>query len=58
MSKWEAVANQFQRDGIRTVVRTGLLGKNDGFEKLKPIFKFKLGSALGSEPNTCLDSHR
>jgi NAD dependent epimerase/dehydratase family enzyme len=33
MSKWEAVANQFQRDGIRTVkVRTGLvLGKNDGF---------------------------
>jgi uncharacterized protein (TIGR01777 family) len=49
--KWEAVANEFQRDGIRTVkVRTGLvLGKNDGFlEKLKPIFKFKLGSALGS----------
>ena len=49
--KWEAVCDEFQRDGIRTVkVRTGLvLGKNDGFlEKLKPIFKFKLGSALGS----------
>lgn len=49
--KWEAVANEFQRDGIRTVkVRTGLvLGKNDGFlEKLKPIFRLKLGSALGS----------
>jgi uncharacterized protein (TIGR01777 family) len=49
--KWESVANEFQREGIRTVkVRTGLvLGKNDGFlEKLKPIFKYKLGSALGS----------
>ena len=49
--KWEAVANEFQREGIRTVkVRTGLvLGKNDGFlEKLKPIFKYRLGSALGS----------
>jgi uncharacterized protein (TIGR01777 family) len=49
--KWEAVANEFQREGIRTVkVRTGLvIGKNDGFlEKLKPIFKYRLGSALGS----------
>lgn len=49
--KWEAVANEFQREGIRTVkVRTGLvLGKNDGFlEKLKPIFKYRLGSALGT----------
>jgi NAD dependent epimerase/dehydratase family enzyme len=35
MSKWEAVANQFQRDGIRTVkVRTGLvLGKTMVLEK-------------------------
>ena len=49
--KWEAVADDFQRQGIRTVkVRTGLvLGKNDGFlEKLKPIFRYRLGSALGS----------
>lgn len=49
--KWEAVATEFELEGIRTVkVRTGLvLGKNDGFlEKLKPVFKFKLGAALGS----------
>lgn len=48
--KWEAVANQFQKLGIRTVkVRTGLVvGPNDGFlEKLKPLFKYRLGSALG-----------
>jgi NAD dependent epimerase/dehydratase family enzyme len=44
MSKWEAVANQFQRDYSVLKVRTGLvLGKNDGFRKLKPIFKFKWG---------------
>ena len=49
--KWEAVANQFQKEGIRTVkVRTGLVvGPNDGFlEKLKPLFKYRLGSALGT----------
>ncbi|MDG2432679.1 TIGR01777 family oxidoreductase [Flavobacterium sp.] len=49
--KWEAVANQFQKLGIRTVkVRTGLVvGPNDGFlEKLKPLFKYRLGSALGT----------
>jgi len=49
--KWEAVADLFGQLGIRTVkVRTGLvLGKNDGFlNKLTPIFKLRLGAALGS----------
>ncbi|MFT5714937.1 MAG: hypothetical protein ACI9WT_001507 [Flavobacterium sp.] len=49
--KWEAVADLFGQLGMRTVkVRTGLvLGKNDGFlDKLTPIFKLRLGSALGS----------
>lgn len=49
--KWEAAADQFEKLGIRTAkVRTGLvLGKNDGFlNKLSPIFKWRLGSALGS----------
>lgn len=49
--KWEASADRIGELGIRTVkVRTGLvLGKNDGFfNKLTPIFKLKLGSALGS----------
>jgi uncharacterized protein (TIGR01777 family) len=48
---WEAAADQFAQLGIRTVkVRTGLVvGKNDGFlNKLTPIFKLRLGSALGS----------
>lgn len=49
--KWEAAANTISSLGIRVVkIRTGLvLGKEDGFlKKLKPIFKLKLGSALGS----------
>jgi uncharacterized protein (TIGR01777 family) len=49
--KWEAAADTIESLGIRTVkIRTGLvLGKNDGFlNKLNPIFKMKLGSALGS----------
>lgn len=49
--KWEASAHRIGELGIRTVkVRTGLvLGKNDGFlNKLTPIFKLRLGSALGS----------
>jgi uncharacterized protein (TIGR01777 family) len=49
--KWEAAADIVQGLGIRTVkIRTGLvLGKNDGFlRKLIPIFKYKLGAALGS----------
>jgi uncharacterized protein (TIGR01777 family) len=49
--KWEAAADTIESLGIRTVkIRTGLvLGKNDGFlNKLTPIFKMKLGSALGS----------
>lgn len=49
--KWETVADTIANLGIRTVkIRTGLvLGKNDGFlNKLTPIFKLKLGSALGS----------
>ena len=49
--KWEAAANAIESLGIRTVkIRTGLvLGKEDGFlKKLAPLFKLKLGSALGS----------
>jgi len=49
--KWETAADTIANLGIRTVkIRTGLvLGKNDGFlNKLTPIFKLKLGSALGS----------
>jgi uncharacterized protein (TIGR01777 family) len=49
--KWEAAADQMESLKIRTVkIRTGLvLGKNDGFLKVfSPIFKYKLGSALGS----------
>lgn len=49
--KWEAAADTIESLGIRTVkIRTGLvLGKDDGFlKKLVPIFKFRLGSALGS----------
>jgi uncharacterized protein (TIGR01777 family) len=48
---WELAADDVANLGIRTVkIRTGLvLGKNDGFlKKLTPIFKLKLGSALGS----------
>ncbi len=49
--KWEAAADTIMSLGIRTVkIRTGLvLGKEEGFlKKLSPIFKMKLGSALGS----------
>ncbi|MBX9808688.1 MAG: DUF1731 domain-containing protein, partial [Flavobacteriaceae bacterium] len=49
--KWETAADSIASLGIRVVkIRTGLvLGKDDGFlKKLIPIFKFKLGSALGS----------
>ena len=49
--KWEAAADTIASLGIRTVkIRTGLvLGKEEGFlKKLTPIFKMKLGSALGS----------
>ena len=49
--KWEAAADTIENLQIRTVkIRTGLvLGKEDGFlKKLMPIFKLKLGSALGS----------
>jgi uncharacterized protein (TIGR01777 family) len=49
--KWEAAADTIESLGIRTVkIRTGLvLGKEEGFlKKLVPIFKLKLGSALGS----------
>lgn len=49
--KWEAAADTIASLGIRTVkIRTGLvLGKDEGFlKKLTPIFKMKLGSALGS----------
>lgn len=49
--KWEGAANQFEKLGIRTVkIRTGLvMGKEDGFlKKLVPIFKLRLGSALGT----------
>ncbi len=49
--KWENAADITGNLDIRTVkIRTGLvLGKEDGFlKKLTPIFKFRLGSALGS----------
>ena len=49
--KWEAAADTISNLGIRVVkIRTGLvLGKDDGFlKKLTPIFKMRLGSALGS----------
>jgi len=49
--KWEAAADTIESLGIRTVkIRTGLvLGKGDGFlNKLIPVFKIRLGSALGS----------
>ena len=49
--KWEAATTKISNLGIRTVqIRTGLvLGKDDGFlKKLTPIFKYGLGSALGS----------
>ena len=49
--KWEAAAGTIGDLNIRVVkIRTGLvLGKEDGFlKKLTPIFKLRLGSALGS----------
>lgn len=49
--KWEAATTKISNLGIRTVqIRTGLvLGKDDGFlKKLTPVFKYRLGSALGS----------
>jgi hypothetical protein len=48
---WEAAADTVGILGIRTVkIRTGLvLGENDGLlAKLVPIFKWKLGAAIGS----------
>ncbi|MFV5692253.1 TIGR01777 family oxidoreductase [Flavobacterium sp. LT1R49] len=49
--KWENGIDFIENLHIRTVkIRTGLvLGKNDGFlKKLIPIFKYRLGSVLGS----------
>jgi len=49
--KWEDSIRFIENLNIRTVkIRTGLvLGKNDGFlKKLVPLFKIRLGSALGS----------
>ncbi|OAB28846.1 hypothetical protein SAMN05444395_102445 [Flavobacterium fryxellicola] len=49
--KWEESIDFIENLNIRTVkIRTGLvLGKNDGFlKKLIPLFKYRLGSALGS----------
>jgi len=49
--KWEESLDFIENLNIRTVkIRTGLvLGKNDGFlKKLIPLFKYRLGSALGS----------
>jgi uncharacterized protein (TIGR01777 family) len=49
--KWESAADTIGALNIRTVkIRTGLvLGKNDGFlKKLLPVFKYRLGTALGS----------
>lgn len=49
--KWEGATDFIKNLQIRTVkIRTGLvLGKDDGFLKqLLPVFKWKLGAALGS----------
>ncbi len=49
--KWEAATNPIHDLGIRTVqIRTGLvLGKGEGvLQQLVPLFKYKLGSAIGS----------
>jgi uncharacterized protein (TIGR01777 family) len=49
--RWEGALDFIENLNIRTVkIRTGLvLGKNDGFlKRLVPLFKFRLGSALGS----------
>ncbi|MBP6183138.1 TIGR01777 family oxidoreductase [Flavobacterium sp.] len=49
--KWEFAADCIENLGIRVVkIRTGLvLGKDEGFlKKLAPIFKYRIGSALGS----------
>jgi uncharacterized protein (TIGR01777 family) len=49
--KWEDALDFIENLHIRTVkIRTGLvLGKNDGFlKKLVPLFKYRLGSVLGS----------
>ncbi len=49
--KWEDSIDFIENLNIRTVkIRTGLvMGKNDGFlKKLVPLFKYRLGSALGS----------
>ena len=49
--KWEDSIDFIENLNIRTVkVRTGLvMGENDGFlKKLVPLFKYRLGSALGS----------
>lgn len=49
--KWEDSVRFIENLNIRTVkIRTGLvLGKNNGFlKKLIPLFKMRLGSALGS----------
>lgn len=49
--KWESSIDYIENLHIRCVkIRTGLvLGKNDGFlNKLLPVFKMRLGSALGS----------
>ena len=49
--KWEAAVDTIADLGIRVVkIRTGLVvGEDDGFlKKLTPIFKMRLGSALGS----------
>ena len=49
--KWEDSLDFIENLNSRTVmIRTGLvLGKNEGFlKKLTPLFKYRLGSALGS----------
>ncbi|MEY4963797.1 MAG: hypothetical protein RLZZ323_1116 [Bacteroidota bacterium] len=49
--KWESATVPIHNLGIRTVqIRTGLvLGKGDGvLQQLVPLFRYKLGSAIGS----------
>jgi uncharacterized protein len=49
--KWEKIADKFNDLGIRTVkIRTGIVLSNQGgvLSKMVPLFKFGIGSAIGS----------
>jgi NAD dependent epimerase/dehydratase family enzyme len=46
--KWEAVANEFQREGIRTVKFAQISFRKMMALKNQNHFKYRIGSALGS----------